>query len=52
MSHGTCPTMRVDNGKGSFYVINKSDFDPDKHSEYEEGLAPEKPKAKAKAKAK
>lgn len=52
MSHGTCATLKVDDGKGGFYVINKTDFDPKKHEEYSADLAPEKPKAKPATKAK
>lgn len=45
MSHGTCATLKVDDGNGCFYVINKTDFDPEKHEEYSADLAPEKPAA-------
>ena len=31
MSHGTCQTVRVSDGEGSFFVINESDFNADEH---------------------
>jgi hypothetical protein len=34
MSHGTCPTVRVEDGDGSYVVINESDFDSKAHTRY------------------
>lgn len=52
MSHGTCETIKVDRKGGGFYIINKTDFDPDKHTEYSADLEPEKPKVKPAKKSK
>jgi hypothetical protein len=30
------PTIQVEDGKGSFYVINESDFDAKKHKKFAE----------------
>jgi len=42
-----CPTVKICDGKGSFIIINESDFDKEKHT-----LFSDKPKAKAKKKGK
>jgi hypothetical protein len=47
MSHGTCPTVKIDDGKGGFAVINEHEFDEAVHTLYGE-----KPKTKRKVKAK
>lgn len=40
MSHGKCSTVKIDDGKGSFVVLNESDFDPKKHTKH--GAKPER----------
>ena len=31
-----CPVINIEDGKGSFIVINKSDFAPKSHKEFKE----------------
>ena len=40
-----CPTKKIEDGNGSYIVINEEDFDSKKHKEYSEKS---KPKLKAK----
>ena len=40
----SCPTVKVEDGKGSFIIINESDFDSSKHKKYND-----KPVKKVKA---
>jgi hypothetical protein len=40
MSQHSCPTVQIDDGNGSYIVINESDFDEKKHKKFGE----EKPK--------
>lgn len=40
-----CPTKKIEDGNGSYIVINKEDFDSKNHKEYSEKA---KPKSKAK----
>ena len=47
MSHGTTETIKVDDGNGSYVVINESDYDEKLHKLFDA----EKPKKRA-AKAK
>jgi hypothetical protein len=42
-----CETVKIDDGKGSFVVINKDDFDKEKHKKYSEAK-PKAPTKKAK----
>ena len=46
MATETLPTVKVDDGKGGFYLINECDFDADNHSKYGD-----KPKATRKPRA-
>lgn len=32
----TIPTVKVDDGKGGFYIINECDFDPKEHVKHGE----------------
>ncbi len=34
MGKYSCPTVEVDDGKGSFFVVNESDFDDKEHKLY------------------
>jgi hypothetical protein len=45
MSHGTCPTVKIEDGKGGFAEINAHEFDEALHTLYVE-----KPAKKRKAK--
>ena len=45
MFNGACPTVKIDDGKGGFIVINESDFDPKEHKKFGEKPA-RKPRAK------
>jgi hypothetical protein len=47
MSHGTCSTVKIDDGNGSFLVINATDFDAAKHKKF--GAKPERKARVAKA---
>lgn len=46
MSNMSCPTVKIDDGNGSYIVINESDYDGRKHTKYGE----EKPKRTRKSK--
>jgi hypothetical protein len=45
-----CPTVKIEDGKGSYIVINESDYDDKKHKIYGEVKAPTKKIAKKAAK--
>jgi len=34
MGKHSCPTVQVEDGNGSYIVINESDFDKDKHKKF------------------
>lgn len=36
MSAMRCPTVKIDDGNGSFIVINEADFDKEIHNEFSE----------------
>jgi hypothetical protein len=45
MATDVLPVVKIDDGRGGFYLINESDFDPKKHKKHGEKPA-RKPRAK------